>query len=85
MTSALHDAGIGVDVATSWIVATGWPTGGEGATRGPLWRKLNFHRSDLDVFHWSSPGRPEFGRPRAPQLDQQPDESAMHSMKEKQQ
>ena len=43
--------------------------------------------SDLDVsIHCgASPGRPEFGRPGPPQLEQQPDEYAKHSMKEKEQ
>jgi hypothetical protein len=31
------------------------------------------------------PGRPAFGRPGPPRLEQQPDEYAKHSMKEKEQ
>ena len=70
MTSVLHDAGIGVD--RGYLVDRrhrAGPTGGDG--------------DDAGVHCGASPGRPEFGRPGPPRLEQQPDEYANHSMKEK--
>jgi len=62
--------GLALTVATLWTVATvpGRP-GGDG--------------DDAGVHCGASPGRPEFGRPGPPRLEQQPDEYANHSMKEK--
>jgi hypothetical protein len=68
MPSALRDAGIGVEVATPWIIVTAptaIPTSVSIAVRLPL----------LDGQNRSS---------WVPKLDK-PDESAIHSMKEKQQ
>ena len=90
MTSVLHDAGIGVE--RSYLVDRrhrAGPTGGRRGRRGGrLWRKLNLGAdSDLDVSihcgasHWTARIRSS----RAPRLEQQPDEYAKHSMKEKEQ
>jgi hypothetical protein len=70
MTSALRDAGIGVD--------GGYPVGRRHpADSDP---NVSIHRSASP-----SPWTARIGRPGSPKLDQQPDESAIHSMKEKQQ
>ena len=91
MTSVLHDAGIGVE--RSYLVDRrhrAGPTGGRRGRRGGrLWRKLNFgHRQrsrrqyPLRCVSWTARIRSS----RAPRLEQQqPDEYAKHSMKEKEQ
>ena len=79
--------GLVLTVATLWTVATvsGRP-GGDGDDAGRLWRKLNFgHRQrsrrqyPLRCVSWTARIRSS-GPPR---LEQQPDEYANHSMKEK--
>ena len=70
MTSALRDAGIGVD-------------GGHPADRRPpadIDPSVSIHRSVSP-----SPGRPESALLGPPYSTNKPDESAIHSMKEKQQ
>ena len=69
MTSALRDAGMGVDGGYPWIVPTV-------PTTIP---------TSVSIACVSLAWTARIGRPRSSKLDQQARESAMHSMKEKQQ
>ena len=69
MTSALRDAGIGVDGGCPWIVPP---------CRQRSQRQYPSHASP-------SPGRPESVALGPANSTNKPDESAIHSMKEKQQ
>jgi hypothetical protein len=69
MTSALRDAGIGVDGGYPWIVPT---------LATAIRRQYPSHASP-------SPGRPESVVLGPANSTNKPDESAIHSMKEKQQ
>ena len=89
MTSALHDAGIGVD--GGYLVDRrhrAGRLGADGDDGTPYGRKLNFgHRQrsrrqyPSRCVSWTARIRSSW----APRLEQQPDESANHSMKEKEQ
>ena len=94
MTSVLHDAGIAVD--RGYLVDRrhrARPTGGDGTTRGAYGAsEFRLTDSDLDVsIQW---GAIQWVRHldgqnsvvlEPPRLEQQPDEYANHSMKEKEQ